>query len=455
MSEYRKIQLRDLLRLEVAKKSEATCLSFGMFSILSFFYHFGCVKFIGLIQSISVLLLILSIVRFFFTKNLKESKQISNKNWNYLVILIWLNALGWSVILNSASFELKFDGIHFIVVSTLIAGLVGASIVTLSYFPILFIPFQVLLLIPQVAIITYYYFNSTEHINYLPLIILYSMYFFYQMKQFKQYRYELIRRFSYQIDLEIANKELKESKDELIEQTTKLVHISRLAALGEMSVGIAHEINNPLTIMKGGAQLIEKMITRQNFDADSILKQSLKIQNSINRVTTIIKGLKNFSNLSDNRPKEIVTLAAVMDDTYNFCLEPLVTNDITLIIDSVPECKIHCHPVQISQVLINLIKNAQDFLTECSLENEKKWIKIHFGKEENVLLIKVSNNGKKISDDISKKIFQPFFSTKPIEGGTGLGLSISQKIMKEHNGDLALDMVPDYTTFIVTHPLYG
>jgi C4-dicarboxylate-specific signal transduction histidine kinase len=272
------------------------------------------------------------------------------------------------------------------------------------------------------------------------------------MKQFNGFRAEIIKRFNYQIDLEIANQELKQSKDELIEQTAKLVHISRLAALGEMSAGIAHEINNPLTIMKGGAQLIEKNIMRDDYDRDLILKQSIKIQNSITRITNIIKGLKNFSNLSDNRPKQLVALSDIVEDTFNFCQEPLVNNNIKLIIEPVPECRLFCHPVQISQVLINLIKNAQDYLTEYYTD-EKGWIKLDFSISPENLQINVSNSGAKIKEDVAEKLFQPFFSTKPVGAGTGLGLSISQKIMKEHEGNLILDNSNEHTTFVVTHPI--
>src|SRR5690606_4203871 len=114
----------------------------------------------------------------------------------------------------------------------LLAGLVASSIVTLAYFPILFIPFQIFFLLPQVILILYFYFSAG--INHLHLIFLYVVFYLYQLSQFRSYREELIKLFTYQIELEFKNKQLKESKDLIVEQTVKLVHTSRLAMLGEM-----------------------------------------------------------------------------------------------------------------------------------------------------------------------------------------------------------------------------
>lgn len=100
------------------------------------------------------------------------------------------------------------------------------------------------------------------------------MYLAYQMKQFKDFKNQLTQRFNYQLDLEHSNEELRKSQEALIDQTTKLVHTSRLAALGEMSAGIAHEVNNPLAIISGSMQQIERIVNRGEADSESILKLS-------------------------------------------------------------------------------------------------------------------------------------------------------------------------------------
>lgn len=444
-------KLDNLLKLEVVDKSFASSLAFAAFGVFAFFYRFNCVRLAPLIQVTSVLLFIVNLVRFVFCLKIDKSKLIVDRDWRILQLMIWVNALGWSIVLNGASFELKLTGPHFIVVTTLIAGFIGSSIVTLSYFPSLFIPFQILLLVPQIFIISFFYFF--EGVNLLPMIFLYIMYLLYQLKQYQIYRKENLKRFIYQLDLESANEQLKNSKNELIDQTVKLVHVSRLAALGEMSAGIAHEINNPLTIMKGGAQLIEKTLAKDPIDKESILKQAQKIQNSVNRVTKIVQGLKSFSNLSDNKPKENVTIKEIIDDTLNFCMESILSNGIKLTVDTIPDCRLFCHPVQISQVLINLIKNAQDEILYRNLVDPDRWIHLEFKIINHILYIKVINGGMKLDQELYDKIFSPFFTTKPVGKGTGLGLSISQKIMREHNGDITIDHDMPHTTFTVSHPI--
>ncbi len=449
----REQKLIHLLRLEVVDKSYASSFAFIAFAIFSIVYHYNCEKYAWLIQSAASVSILTNLVRFSYCKRINLQKDISETQWRILQIMIWINGFCWGVILNTASYELKLQGTHFIVVTTLLAGFIGSSIVTLAYFSSLFIPFQLLLLVPQIFIIVYYYIQ--HEINLLPLIFLYLMYLFYQLKQYQVYRRENLKRFIYQLDLEIANDKLKKSKDELIDQTVKLVHVSRLAALGEMSAGIAHEINNPLTIMKGGAQLIEKSVGRDTIDKELILKQSQKIQNSVNRVTKIVQGLKSFSTLSDGKPKEKAPLQDIIDDTLNFCTELLVSHGIRLDIDPIPDLRLECHPVQISQVLINLIKNAQDEILERDLTETERWIRIEFKTEKDTLCIRVSNGGPRIKEEFLEKIFNPFFSTKPVGKGTGLGLSISQKIMREHLGDLSIDKSGPHTVFLLVIPYFS
>lgn len=157
-----------------------------------------------------------------------------------------------------------------------------------------------------------------------------------------------------------------------------------------------------------------------------------------------------FSQQTDALPKVRVSLHEIVDDTLNFCGEMLKARYVKLDIGDVPEALIECHPVQISQVIINLIKNAEDALQ--NEKDEERWVKISFEKLNTNVLIHVSNGGQRISEEIQDKLFLPFFTTKGVGKGTGLGLSISRGIMKEHEGDLSFNEIEKQTTFIVTLP---
>lgn len=446
------LQLKNLIRLEVAYKSKQSSTAFIFFSVFIFFYCFGCTRFEYAIKASMLLVFIVALLRLKLIQKIQAKRYVSTRDWNYMLVTIWLNSIGWSLALNLASYELKLSGTNFIVVTTMLAGFSAASLFTLAYDPIIFLPFQMLMLLPQVGIILHLYY--AEEINALPLIFIYLMYFAYQLRQFKDFRTQLNERLNYQIDLEHSNKELQISQEALIGQTTKLVHTSRLAALGEMSAGIAHEVNNPLAIISGSIQQIEKMIKRGEQSPEKILNLSSKTLGSVDRVTKIINGLRHFSQQSDSNPRVIATLKDIIEDTNSFCSELLAARQIKLQIDAIPDVSVECHPIHISQVLINLIKNAEDAL-ENEIRDEERYVRLSFVKIDEFVMIKVINGGAVIPKELHDKLFQPFFTTKAIGKGTGLGLSISHGLMREHNGDLVLDIEAPKTTFIMQLPVHA
>lgn len=442
------VHLTNLLKLEVAKKGQPATFAFMGFALFSFYYGYGCEDFLPHIRILSLALLVITTLRYFLYKKIINQNFISEKEWIHTVILIVLNGLGYALILCLAGIELKLAGIHFIIVTTIIAGLVGSSIVTLAYFTYLFIPYQAMLLLPQIGNILYFYY--AENLNYLPLIFLYVIYFFYQIKQSHAFRKDLAQTFIYQLELEKMNKELSESKNVIIEQTAKLVHASRLAVVGEMSAGVAHEINNPLTIIASSVQMINRNCRVEKIDPVNVAKYSEKIHKSVERISSIVKGLKYFANQNDKMPKSNYGIHEIMNETTPFCMEHLNSLEISLKVDDIPSVEIYCHPVQISQVLINLLKNAADAFPE-TLSMVDRWVNVNFKMDHQYFYFVVSNGGDKIEESIAEKIFNPFFTTK--DNGTGLGLSISQTIIKNHGGELYLDLASDKTTFIIKHPL--
>lgn len=443
-------QLKNLLRLEVARKGQTATYAFWGFALFSFFYGYGCVEFLPYIKGVSLALLLVVTCRFFLYRKIIKNNSISESDWRKMLVLVTMNGFGLGLIMALASFELKLSGVHFVVVTTLMAGLVGSSIVTLSYFPVLFIPFQSFMLLPQIGIILYLYF-SPEKINYLPLIILYLMYFVYQLRQFRAYRKDLVQLFTYQIELENKNKELNDSKNVIIDQTVQLVHSSRLAVLGEMSAGIAHEINNPLTIISSCVQMLSRFGKEEKLDQSLVIRYSEKIYKSVDRISAIVRGLKHLANQSDRVPKGRVSIQDILDETTPFCLEHFNSLGITFRAENIPEIEIHCHSVQISQVLINLLKNASDAVAG-ELDSLERWIHLSFKQDSDFVYFIISNGGKKIPEQVSERIFSAFYTTK--QTGTGLGLSISQTIMKDHGGELYFDPENfERTTFVIKHPL--
>jgi C4-dicarboxylate-specific signal transduction histidine kinase len=221
-----------------------------------------------------------------------------------------------------------------------------------------------------------------------------------------------------------------------------------MASLGEMASGIAHEINNPLAIIKMTALQMQKNVTNES----TILKNGIvKIDSTVDRISKIIQGLRTFSRDGRNDPFEIVSFDNLIDDILSFCKERLKHHSITLIKDELdPNLVFEGRQIEISQVILNLLNNAIDAVD--SLADDNKWIRISAKNNGSFLEIKITDSGSGISLETQSKMFQPFFTTKEIGKGTGLGLSLSLTIIKNHLGEIFLDNNSPNTCFILRLP---
>lgn len=235
------------------------------------------------------------------------------------------------------------------------------------------------------------------------------------------------------------------------EKSSQVVHQARMAALGEMAAGIAHEINNPLTVVSGKAAQIERKI--KNGDKDINPEEILDAMNKINkmseRIARIVKSLRYFSRNIESEEMSLVPLKKIFEDTLDLCLERMKFSGISFEIEPLPDLSLECRGIQISQVILNLINNAVDAIKF----NDEKWIKIKFLVSSNEITIFVIDSGKGISKELESKIMQPFYTTKNADNGTGLGLSISSGLALEHQGRIYIDRNFENTCFAIKLPL--
>jgi PAS domain S-box-containing protein len=230
----------------------------------------------------------------------------------------------------------------------------------------------------------------------------------------------------------------------------KLSHASKLTALGEMAGGIAHEINNPLTIMKGYIDLMHKNVRRGQLDSKIFDQYLERSSATISRISRIILTMKRISRDSSSEILVLHSANTLVDDALYFIQEKFRDKGMLLEVKLLPEdVQVNCRPIEISQVLLNLLTNAFHAVADM----KGAWIKIELEKRVNRLFIRVIDTGKGIPLEIREKIFQPFFTTKDIGKGTGLGLSISKKILEIHKGHLYLDTERPNTTMVVELPL--
>lgn len=252
-------------------------------------------------------------------------------------------------------------------------------------------------------------------------------------------------------NMDISGEE--DAKRELHEQVQINNHQSKLAALGELAAGVGHEVNNPLAVIKGSFSLLKSALA----DAASLpsyrsefAKWEEKMEVACERVEKIVGGLRVFAR-SDGEGRTAIDLRDAIDQAL------LLTSDIFLkegidLQSSLPAeaCCVAGNVGHLSQVLVNLLSNARDAVSK---NQREKNISLTLESLEDSYRIAVQDNGLGISPEVKKRLYESFFTTKPVGVGTGIGLSLAKRIALEHGGELSVESeVGRGTTFFLELP---
>jgi len=237
--------------------------------------------------------------------------------------------------------------------------------------------------------------------------------------------------------------------DEVNQYNASAAHSSRLAALGEMSAGICHEINSPLTTIQGYVGIMKICMREDPMDKEKIFNSVDKISSTVMRIAKIIRGLQSYSRDAKNDDFELVNLNTAFGNILAFCSERLNRFGVSLEIKEFDlSLSLMGREAQISQVFLNFLNNASDAVQELA----ERWIKVEVKADSEWIEIWITDSGPGIPPEIQAKILQPFFTTKPIGKGTGLGLSISKGIIEQHGGTLSIDKECEHTRFVIRFP---
>ncbi|MEO6677101.1 MAG: ATP-binding protein [Pseudomonas sp.] len=278
-----------------------------------------------------------------------------------------------------------------------------------------------------------------------------------------------------------ASVELQREIDERKQLESQLVQSEKLASLGQLAAGVAHEINNPIGFISSNLgcldgyfkQLQEMLDAYRGAEAAitspevierlKVLRERVELEflredipllikeskDGINRVGQIVKDLKDFSRVDSNQEWQWANLQQGIESTLNIVANELKYKaDVVKHYQVLPE--IECLPSQINQVIMNLIVNASQ-----AIGTERGIITLSTGLEGETVWVEVADTGSGIEPQTLQKIFDPFFTTKPIGQGTGLGLSLSYGIVKKHRGEISVrSVVGTGTTFRVELPVH-
>lgn len=281
-------------------------------------------------------------------------------------------------------------------------------------------------------------------------------------------------------EIRSVTEELQRTSKELNETQNRVFQQEKMASIGQLAAGVAHEINNPMGFISSNLSTLNKYLERlkefiaaqdqivsvvnNGTDMDRIceLRRKLKIdhilddtknliaesQDGAGRVRRIVQDLKSFSRV-DQAELSVVDINECLNSTIN-----VAWNEIkyvaTLNRDFGTIPPVMCYPQQLNQVFLNLLVNAAQ-----SLESQGE-ITVRTWPEENHVFVSVSDSGIGMSPEVMNRIFEPFFTTKEVGKGTGLGLSISYDIVRKHGGELTVEsVVGDGTTFTIRLPVDG
>ncbi len=249
---------------------------------------------------------------------------------------------------------------------------------------------------------------------------------------------------------------------ERIKAEGQLVQASKMATLGEMATGVAHELNQPLAVLQMVGNLFKRRLAQGRvMSPDELGELAAKILSNVDRSTRIITHMREFGRKPLAAEAEPVQLNEVARKAFDFFSQQLTVRGIETVFDLDPDLPlVMADPNRIEQVLINLLINARDAIAdkcegrECSQEERRITLRTH-GRRRTVLL-EVADTGVGIAPEAQPRLFEPFFTTKQVGKGTGLGLSISYGIMQDYGGTIHVrSRLGQGARFILTFPRAG
>ena len=225
--------------------------------------------------------------------------------------------------------------------------------------------------------------------------------------------------------VEERTRELNTAQDEL-------VHAARMAALGQMSAALAHEINQPLTALR--MQLASQRLLLDSGRTDAVREGIGQVEGLLERMAALTSHLKTFARKSPAGLRQRLSLAEVLDQALQLLAPRIRSEGVAVVCQVPPQAWVSGDAIRLEQVLINLLTNALDAMWNA----ESKALRILCQPEGDGWTLSVADSGGGIAEEHLDQVFEPFFTTKPVGQGLGLGLAVSYGIVRDLGGSLSV-----------------
>ena len=234
------------------------------------------------------------------------------------------------------------------------------------------------------------------------------------------------------------------------ETAAQIIQASKLATLGEMATSVAHELNQPLSVIRMAAGTARQKISKGIVDPEYLSDKLKRVEEQTVRAAVIIDHMRMFGRKANERP-EPIDPRAVITRALDLIGEPLRLAQIEVVTEFSEDCSsVLGHPIQLEQVILNLLANARDAMAERDGESK---ITLRVFTDNNGVYITAEDTGGGIPAETLQRVFEPFYTTKEMGKGTGLGLSVSYGIIRDMNGTITAENTDDGARLTITLPL--